>query len=66
MTIRYTTDIFCDQCANWLHGTISEQPKGQECLDMARELGWTRKVIRGRKVDLCPECSDKMERASKH
>lgn len=57
MTVRYTADVFCDRCVNWMHGVTSEKASGlaTPALKKAKKAGWSRDV-KSTYTDLCPNC----------
>lgn len=57
MTVRYTADVFCDRCGNWMHGAVSDKPTGlaTPALKAAKREGWSRDV-KSIYMDLCPLC----------
>ena len=56
--INITTDIFCDRCPMWVDGeTTGRQPRVRLARRNAKRQGWTCRVLGGRLVDLCPECT---------
>ena len=54
--IRVTTDVFCDDCGNWVHGGVSNEKDATSARRIARELGWVVRRRPGRMVDICPGC----------
>lgn len=63
MTIRYTADVFCDRCGNWVPGLTSEKPSGlaRPALSLAKKAGWSRDT-KSTYLDLCPKCLDENRR----
>jgi hypothetical protein len=62
VSITITTDVFCDGCADWTHGTTGPSPNAREARRAAKRCGWAR--VKGPGVemlDLCPECAAKRE-----
>lgn len=59
MSITVTTDIFCTDCSQWIHGTISNRAKIREARRIAKKEGWNyiKSPYMGKMVDVCPECS---------
>ena len=59
MSVRITTDIFCDQCSNWEHGVTCDAPDIKSTRKALKKLGWTYKLNteEGYYEDLCPACS---------
>lgn len=57
MTVRYTADVFCDRCGDWVHGVTSDKSGGiaSAALKIAKEGGWSRDV-RSTYTDICPKC----------
>ena len=57
MTVRYTADVFCDNCGDWVHGTVSHKPTGlaRPALEVAKNAGWSRHNASDY-LDLCPTC----------
>ncbi|MDD2741265.1 MAG: hypothetical protein PHV02_03270 [Rhodocyclaceae bacterium] len=60
MTIRYTADVFCNGCGNWMHGKTSDKPTGlaRPSREAARKAGWSHSNT-SIASDLCPECMRK-------
>lgn len=61
MVVRVTTDVFCDECGDWVHGTISNEKQAIFARAVAREQGWIVRRRPGRMVDICPRCQEKEE-----
>ena len=61
--IRYTADVFCDNCGCWIHGIIGSKPSGlaRPALAEAKRHGWSRDV-KSIFTDLCPTCLKKHQR----
>ena len=57
MTVRYTADVFCDKCGNWIHGAVGDKPAGlaRKAVKVAKAEGWSRST-RSILPDLCPPC----------
>lgn len=57
MTVRYTADVFCDNCGDWVHGVTSAKSVGiaSAALKAAKAGGWSRDV-KSAFMDLCPKC----------
>jgi hypothetical protein len=54
MSVRVTTDVFCDACGRWAHYTVRDKAHVQAAQRGARKAGWTF----DRKGDCkCPECN---------
>lgn len=55
MSFTITTDVFCDNCNDWIFGATGHKIDKARALQRAKELGWT--------VDnckhVCPLCSGK-------
>ena len=61
MSIRVTTDVFCDLCGNWQEGTTDKEVQAAYARQVAAKRGW-RTVRRDRKlIDICPTCRKKEE-----
>ena len=60
MTVKITTDVFCDCCRNWVHGTVWLEPERRQARRLAHELGWItcRSVGGGPMLDICPGCQE--------
>ena len=56
--IRVTTDIFCDDCGNWIHGGVSNEKDATRARRIAREQGWVVRRRPGQIVDICPGCQE--------
>lgn len=52
MSITITTDVFCDECNDWVHGTTGPRSATREARSVARANGWKC----DRDGDLCPTC----------
>lgn len=63
MTLRYSADVFCDRCGNWIHGHVSHKAEGlaRPALAVAKRAGWSRDV-KSKFTDLCPHCLDAVRR----
>jgi len=60
MTIKITTDVFCDYCPNWVHGFIASRPMSRQARRLARGMDWRARWGRGRSLlDICPQCQEK-------
>ena len=60
MSIRYTTDMFCDECNYWQGGCTSTRPQGGVVQKAARAAGWTtRRATDGQTDWICPRCNGK-------
>ena len=56
MSVRVTTDVFCDGCGRWAHYRVSSSAHIREAQRAAKALGWSF----DRKGDCqCPECNGK-------
>lgn len=58
MTVRYSVEVFCDRCGNWMSGINSaDKPNGlaSKALKAAKQKGWSRDV-KSTYLDLCPDC----------
>lgn len=54
MSVRITTDVFCDTCGLWQHGCVSHKAHIREAQQAAKKAGWTFK----RNADCtCPKCN---------
>ena len=57
MTVRFTAEMFCNQCGDWFTCFICEFPQKKRAVAMAKKKGWKRKRGKhGWMVDICPEC----------
>lgn len=54
MTITVTTDVFCNNCGTWIHGTTAPAMLAVQARNRAKKSGWTHPK---RGVDFCPDCS---------
>jgi len=60
MSVTISTDVFCDQCGNWIEGVTGAKPRHKEARRVAKEAGWSYHPSHGYQ-DLCPICAaDKM------
>lgn len=54
-------DWQCDgqNCVNWTGGAVlnATAKNVNECFRSARSNGWTRAVVGGKRLDLCPKCT---------
>lgn len=58
MSATVSTDIFCDNCPDWIHGVTGPRQDMDKARAVAAAVGWTRhRLGRGRLVDLCPDCT---------
>ncbi len=53
--IRITTDVFCDNCPQWIYGTISYKAKSRYARQIAKKAGWSYST-KNNNNDLCPVC----------
>lgn len=53
MSITVRTEVFCDNCCNWIQGAVGGQKLVQVARRYAQRQGWTRQNGR----DLCKLCS---------
>lgn len=59
MSVRITTDVFCDGCGNWAHYRVSAQAHVRAAQRAAKAAGW----VFDRHGDCkCPACAGKMDR----
>lgn len=63
MTIKVTTDVFCNVCGNWVHGLVDFDKQAQMARDIARDQGWITQRRDGKLVDLCPNCQETLKDA---
>ena len=56
MTVKVTTDIFCDFCPNWTHGCVSWKEQRRKARNISHNDGWKTARIAGKTVDMCPNC----------
>lgn len=56
VSITVSTDIVCDVCHDWIHGTSGPRSNAKEARRVAKRKGWRRTTIDGTKVDVCPKC----------
>ena len=63
MTVRYTVDVFCDECANWFHYTVTQFPRNRAARKAAKSVGWKTKRNSSSRfmVDICPACQADQE-----
>lgn len=54
MSICITTDVFCDRCSCWIHGTTGPRTNATAARKAAKRAGW--KVGLEGATDLCAEC----------
>lgn len=59
MSIVVTTDVFCDECGNWIFGDTGHKADARKARASAKSEGWVRIRVDGRLVDLCPTCAGK-------
>ena len=59
MSITISTDVFCDICGNWFHGTTSHKSEIRCARWLAKDAGWCRRLIGGKMSDICPDCIEK-------
>ena len=57
MSFTISTDVFCDICPKWVHGTCSSRPEKAKAWLRAQDDGW--KKVDGKHV--CPDCQEKLE-----
>ncbi len=50
MSITITTDVFCDRCPHWAHGTTGPRPAIREARARVKAVGW--RHLKGE--DICP------------
>lgn len=62
MTIRVTTDVFCDGegCHEWADGVVRSVADSVAARRSAKSKGWQRRWVDDHFVDLCPMCADRM------
>lgn len=53
MSIRITTDVFCDGCGMWAHFCVAAKPKVSRARAAAKADGWTATT----KMITCPDCN---------
>lgn len=62
MTIKLTSDVFCDiggrRCEYWIHGTVSTKPRKAKARTRARAAGWGYVYDNETSmwIDVCPHC----------
>lgn len=57
MSFIVTTDVQCDRCGNWEHGTTGPRPNKPEARLVAKRHGWATMLMEnGERGDLCPRC----------
>ncbi len=57
MTVRVTTDIFCDFCPEWIFGLVSWREERREARKISHDAGWRTFKYEGVKLcDMCPNC----------
>jgi len=54
--IVITTDVFCNICGNWTFGVTGPRANAHGARRNAKKDGWTRRLVKGKVVDLCPDC----------
>lgn len=56
--IRVSTDIFCDVCGNWAHGTVGDKVDARKTRETAKYNGWERgwSYTKRKYIDYCPTC----------
>ena len=59
--IRVTTDVFCDECGNWVHGQVGREKRVTRACQIAADQDWIVKRQNGQVVDICPECQKEEE-----
>lgn len=64
MSLTISTDVFCDLCCRWVHGTASDTKEARRARRNARLSGWAYKRIDGRMKDLCKDCFTKFANES--
>jgi hypothetical protein len=57
MSFTVTTDVFCDNCNDWTHGTAGKKIDRVRATEVALSRGWTFE----KKKHLCPICNGKAE-----
>lgn len=55
MSFTITTDVFCDICSDWVHGTVSWRVEKAKAWKTAKFKGWIKKD--GKMI--CPLCTKK-------
>jgi hypothetical protein len=53
MSYTITTDVFCDKCCDWIHGTTGGTILRRAAKAAAERAGW--KFIKGEHI--CPRCA---------
>lgn len=64
MSFTITTDVFCDDCGNWMSGPggiVSNKVEKRRAWKKAVTNGWKRAEITYEM--LCPRCVEKIEKA---
>lgn len=56
MSITVTTDVFCDQCGDWVFGIASHKIENKKARLNAKKQGW----LRIKNQDICPSCKEKI------
>lgn len=63
MTVRFSADVFCDRCGDWVRGATSNEKNAlaTRALKVAKAAGWSRdnKSIY---LDVCPKCLDEVRK----
>lgn len=58
MSITVTTDVFCDDCSNWIFGDASHKIRKNYARKIAKKNGWKhfKSPITEKMIDVCPKC----------
>jgi len=64
MSIVISTDVSCEICGNWIHGTTGSKIEIREARRVAKADGWTRSPspFTGERCDMCKDCAKKYSR----
>lgn len=58
MAVRYSCDVFCDECGNHEHIAVSDRPANKRKARKAvKAIGWVRIKTPTVYQDLCPQCA---------
>ena len=58
MSLTISTDVVCDECADWIHGGVGLKAQPHKARRIAATVGWTRRRSNdGRFIDLCDRCT---------
>lgn len=61
MSYSITTDVFCDECGDWVHGCVSYKVRKITASNVAiKEHGWHINYLNGIKKHYCPDCWKKI------